>query len=83
MNTALPFETYGKQGVVKRIYNQVKYRFKVSAHTSNLLNRADLGAYSPKLNKLRFGTSIIASVALIIAPGLTLLAIPTMLWGIK
>lgn len=76
-------ETYGKQNTIKRMYNSVKWRFKVSKHTSNMLHTANMEAYVPKLNKVRFTAAIVASVALIIIPGVTLAAIPTMLWGIK
>ena len=77
------FERYGKQPIHKRMFHEVKDRFKVNKNTENLLNSRSLTGYIPKLNKVRFTIGIIATVICIIAPVITILSIPIFLWSIK
>ncbi len=77
------FETYGKLNVLQKMYNDVKYRFTKNPHTDTLLKQCGIDSYIPKLNKWRFGSACLASLVFVVIPGITLLAIPTMLWGIK
>lgn len=77
------FETYGKPNLFQRMYNEVKYRFVKNPHADTLLKKCGLDSYIPKLNKWRFGTACFISLVFIALPFVTLLAIPTMLWGIK
>ena len=76
-------QTYGKQNMIKGLYNSLKYRFIVSRHTQNLLHTSSLTHYVPKVNKVRLSVAIVASIIFIIVPLLGLLSIPTMVWGIK
>ena len=77
------FQTYGKQPYLAGLQNQIKYRFKKNKHTEALLNQRGLESYIRKLNKWRFGTACILSLIFIVIPFVTILAIPTMFWGIK
>ena len=77
------FERYGKQPIHKRMFHEIKDRFRINKHSNQILNNHGLGSYVPNLNKVRFTIGIIVAVICIITPIITILSIPAILWGIK
>ncbi len=77
------FETYGKQPIHKRMFHEVKDRFKVNNHSETILNNHGMKGYVPKLNKVRFTIGLVAVVICIALPIITILSIPIMIWSIR
>ena len=77
------FERYGKQPIHKRMFHEIKDRFKVNKYSTRILNTHGLDSYVPKLNKTRFTIGMIAAVICIITPVITILSIPAVLWSLK
>ena len=74
---------YGRSSLVTRICNEIKERFKVNPFNERRLRSRGIGVYVPKLNKLKFGVSILIALICIVLPLITLFSVPVILWGIK
>jgi len=77
------FRRYGQSPYLARLYHQIEYRFRKNQHTEALLKQRGLEGYIRKLNKWRFGTACVLSFVFIVLPFVTILAVPTMIWGLK
>ena len=83
MKNVLNFETYGKISLPKRMLLEVKDRFRVNKFIGNNLSEQGINCYIPKLNKPKFIFSIVLALIFIALPFVTLLSIPTIMWGLK
>ena len=79
----LGFKTYGKVNFIKRIILEIKDRFRVNPITKEILQEKGVGVYVPKLNRTRFSLSLVLVIVFIALPFVTLLSIPTILWGLR
>ena len=77
------FTRYGQAPYLARLYNQIEYRFKKNQHAEALLKQRGLESYIRKLNKWKFGTACVLSFVFIVLPLVTILSIPTMIWGLS
>ena len=81
--TIQQFKRYGKASYLAGLYNQIKYRFKKNQHAESLLKQRGLESYIRKLNKWKFGTACVLSFIFIVLPLVTILSVPTMIWGLS
>ena len=78
-------KTYGKQGIIKREYLNLKQRFNTGRHTRVLLSNMGMGTYTPKVNKIRLGASVgLMGLCIILPFTPEVLLIPHIVkWGVK
>ena len=79
------FERYGKQPIHKRMFHEIKDRFRVNKYSNRILNTHGLAGYVPKVTKAKLGIGIIGGGLLIspLVPWGFVLGIPLLRWGIK
>ncbi len=83
MKNNLGLETWGKISLPKRIFLEVKDRFRVNKFVGNNLSEQGINCYIPKLNKFRFAIGMVGVVVFIAIPFVTPLLIFPLMWGIK